>query len=232
MAKRALLAVLCGILVLVFGAVGCRFQMPSSSEGTTLASKGVFPGGVPSWVRQPEDGERFKASSSGVIPHGYTTPPAVQINSATIPDVNLETPPSTAERKRDASRERLAGADIDRTSEVAGEDEDESNSPLARIAALCPGMESSVSEALRTEAQGLRIQKYEKLTRACPESEDLWIWLGKDYQSAGMLVQAMRSFERVLVVNSSNEEAQELLASVKKQLNSNTVTTNTGASGK
>ena len=84
---------------------------------------------------------------------------------------------------------------------------------------MCPGAEPAVKEALRTTTRASRIAQYVKLTSRCPQSWDLWLWLGKDYESDGRLVEAGRCYERVLTIDYGNEVAQALLANVRQRLN-------------
>ena len=95
----------------------------------------------------------------------------------------------------------------------------EPDSPLQRISKLCPSVESETTDALTTTDLRARIRKYESLTNRCPDSADLWLWLGKDYEKAELPVKAGRCFERVLVLDASNKEASDLAAENRRKLN-------------
>ncbi|MCB0321957.1 MAG: tetratricopeptide repeat protein [Bdellovibrionales bacterium] len=187
---------------------GCRFKAPSTAEGRHLADQKVFAGAVPAWVNQTQEKRPTFAVKSGLVPQSYTVPTAVASSNRLGPDGFTEEQGEGAERTEEGTR-------LGRAEQVERNDD----SPLDRIEQLCPGLEASVSDALRTVNTPSRIEKYERLTRGCPASADLWLWLGKDYEAEGRLVEANRSFENVLVHDPGNEAAEALLALVRQRLN-------------
>ena len=213
------------LVVAVLCLSACRFKAPTGGEGQELKTRGAFPTNIPAWVNQNRDDNPSLSKSSGIIPEHYTAPPAT---ITTIESINESegTPGSRAEKakaeKARLEKERSAGAD-----ETLGAQEDqtvnsvdpEDKSPIGRIEALCPGTESSVSEALRTENIDQRVLKYKALTDKCPDSSQLWVWLGKDYESRGELADAVRAYERALIADPSDRDAAGRLASVRDRIN-------------
>lgn len=202
-------ALLAGFVITVSG---CRFKFPTSSEGAHLLEQNVFAeGNVPAWVNQNKEEKPVFGRDSGLVPQTYSVPPAVQ-SSRAVKTSEPSTEQTGVLRPGEAAEDF---ADEDGGFLVNEED----GSPLDRIERECPGVESAVSAALRTEEASQRIRRYEDLTRKCPTSADLWLWLGKDYQSQGRLVEANRAFENVLVYDPGNEAARALLAVVRRTLN-------------
>ncbi len=185
----------------------CRFTVPSSGDGQHLLERGVFGEKVPAWVNQSKS-ESMHGTDSGIVPSTYSVPSAIKTSRSVAP---------TGIQRVEQEREELEANEESDSEELAINSKEES--PLDRIEKECPGLESAVSEALRTEARAQRIRKYESLTLRCPGSADLWFWLAKDYQDANQLVQAARSFERTLLIDPSNEAAQALQSIVKQKLN-------------
>ena len=98
-------------------------------------------------------------------------------------------------------------------------------SPIARIAETCVGVEKLVSEALLEDDAERRLLKFRNLSQRCRNSEDIWFWLGKEYLTQGNLKEAKNCFERVLVLNREHPEAFSFL----KKINETTPSTPYGA---
>jgi len=169
--------------------------------------KGAFPGGVPDWVAQPTGADRVGASG-GLIPQTFTQASREQPNSGVL-TANQSTSSAGTYAAPDALKEKK---------ETQAE-EAQPKTPLHRIAKLCPNIEKETNTALLTTDVRQRIRAYESLVTRCPDSWDLWLWLGKDYSKSQQLVKAGRCFEKVLVLNPTNEEAQQLAAENRKKLN-------------
>jgi hypothetical protein len=210
------------IALALISATSCRFQSPNASEGQHLVNTKVFPAKVPPWVMQSKDSPRQPVADAGLVPQSYSAPPIVKENAASVPNPVAD----TIEGKEIASTpatEEKAKAEKEKEKNPATLNPEESRkelSPLDRIALVCPGAESAVKDALQTAAVAARVQKYEKLTKRCPQSWDLWLWLGKDYESENKLAEAGRCYERVLTLDYENEVAQALLANVRRRQNS------------
>ncbi len=187
---------------------GCRIKSPSMAEQQYLIQKGSFPGGTPEWIASPSPGGSLGGGfSGGFIPQSFIRRVPGQSESqvadarfAASPAGSAVTPKALEQQQNSAAAESP-------------------NSPLARIASVCPSIESEVNDALLTTDLRQRIRKYESLTVRCPNSGDLWLWLGKDYSKDNQLVKDGRSFESSLIADASLTEAQELLDANRKELN-------------
>ena len=187
---------------------GCRIKSPSLEEQQALVQRGAFPSGTPGWLAAPT-GVSNPISAGGFIPTGFSAPSSGTVAGGA----------SAAAERKTAELEYAAKqkAEAARQAELRGEVK--KDSPLARIETVCPGLESQVTDALTTTGLDERLQKYVRLTSRCSNSWDLWLWLGKDYQKKKQLVQASRCFEKSLIINAQNPEAEELLAKTRKELN-------------
>ncbi len=198
------------IAAAVLGLSACHFKSPSVAEQKVLIEKGAFPAGVPGWVATPTGGGSLGAGgvfSGGLIPQTFTGTTLRPSDSAM----------QTASHAGSSSGVFVAPRSVAPV-EVKSQDT-EASSPLERIAKSCPSIESEVSQNLINTDVNTRIRNYESLTTRCPDSWDLWLWLGKDYEKDGQPVKAGRSFERVLILNSGNKEASDLLAENRRKLN-------------
>lgn len=210
---------------------GCRFKLPSAPEQQHLVRMGAFPGDVPNWVKQPEDREPRLTSRTGVLATTYSLPEAVQSTARSLPTVDVSTATQTEEERRGQLRPARDKGMEDKSDSAPSsvfQEESESgkvvpdvkdeNSPFNRIAETCPGVESSVSDAVRSTNPADRISKYKQLTLRCPTSPDLWIWLGKEYQTQNKLLDARRCFEQAISLDGANMEARGSLDEVKKNM--------------
>ena len=91
-------------------------------------------------------------------------------------------------------------------------------SALDRIADQCPGTESEVNAALTNIDREAKIKQYEALTKRCPMSAELQLWLSQEYLKANKLVAARSGFEQVLVLDPTNEEAKAGIVKTEKAL--------------
>ncbi|MFN8392052.1 MAG: hypothetical protein U0136_17305 [Bdellovibrionota bacterium] len=188
----------------------CQFKSPTVAEQKYLVEKGAFPAGTPGWIATPLAGGALPGGGSysgGLIPQTFT---------GSTPHQNRSAAPTAEESRSSAGTFKIPTA-LAEKKEV--EDDKDASSPLHRIAKLCPSVESEVNDALITVDLKQRIRKYESLTLRCPQSADLWLWLGKDYSKDGEDVKAGRSFEKVLVIDATNKEASDLLTENRKKLN-------------
>ena len=204
-------AAICGI---IFASLtGCRFKSPNLEEQQALVERGAFPSGTPGWLASPT-GVGNPISGGGFIPTVFAPPSAGSVSGGAT---------AAAERK-EAALELAAKQKADAARQSALRGEVKKDSPIGRIESVCPGLESQVTEALTTTALDERLQKYLRLTTRCSNSSDLWLWLGKDYQKKKLLVQASRCFEKSLILDNQNKEAEELLAKTRKELNATPAT--------
>ena len=185
----------------------CQFKSPSIEEQNYLVTKGAFPSGAPGWLA-PSSAAALGGGQSvgGIIPQ--STADANRMRSAVF----------TAEEagSNDATYKPVAAIANEKKAAAV---EAEPNSPLHRIVKSCPTIESEVSDALTTTDLRQRIGKWESLTVRCDGSSDLWVWLGKDYSKDKQFVKAGRCYERALIIDSSNKEAQTLLDENRSVLN-------------
>ncbi len=203
----------------IFNLTACRFKVPNAAEGQHMVDNGVFSEKVPSWVMQSKDKPLQPVANAGVAAQTQSVPRAVVSTAMTVPQAasdslnqeqRMRQPSNAAE---DEKNKKLGAAP-----ELAPEPAKEV-SPLDRIEQSCNGSESAVKDALQTLDRQARIGKYEKLSRRCPQSSDIWLWLAKDYESSNKLAEANRCFEKVLMIDPGNQEALGGLTSVKQKLN-------------
>ncbi len=197
------------LVILSVSFSACRFKTPTIAEQKYLMEKGAFPAGVPAWVATPTGGGRLGGGgvfSGGLIPQTFT-PSTIDQSKGAIPSADLAGSNAGNFSTPHALRQAAAAA------------EQEPDSPLHRISKSCPSVESEVSATLTNLDTKQRIRSYESLTTRCPQSADIWLWLGKDYSKDGQLVKAGRAYERVLIIDASHKEAQELLEANRKELN-------------
>lgn len=205
----------------------CRFQTPSAAEQQHLVKTGTFPGNVPPWVMQPRDKGPRVTGSSGYIPQTFSAPAPVRNTQAAIPAAGADADPRAvrpvpgfseapeSQAVQSAETEQAGGPIATQPQGQTPAEE----SPLARISKACPAVEKPAAEALQMTNIGERVRRMQQLTTRCPQSPDLWLWLGRDYQAQKRLVEAQRSFEKVLTLDSGNQEAQAQLAAIRQQLN-------------
>lgn len=185
---------------------GCTFRVPTVAEQEKLMEMGAFPTGAPGWISPAARGEVAGATlSSGIVPLSFSAQPgqtsAVAFSTGSVSSRAFETPPQPTLPGRTEESARKATAEL---------------SPLERISQDCPNIESAVTSALTTTESDIRIKKYETLTRRCPSSSDLLLWLAKDYLKIGNYSKATQSVESVLRMDNQHREARELLSDIRK----------------
>ena len=186
----------------------CRLKFPSTRESRELVAQGAFPGGAPRWIPAVR-GERSARRASGFVPESYSSPRAESEKRGLSATRDLG---FADDRQADTLARNAAAAEVDAAPSA-------SLSPLERIAQVCAGLDSQVNAALTTTNMSERIEKYRSLVNRCPNSADLWFWLGRDYYRQNNLAQAGRCLEQALVLNSGNTEARNMLAEVRRQQN-------------
>jgi tetratricopeptide (TPR) repeat protein len=192
-------------VLLLLATSSCRFKLPNTSEGQLLAKQGTFPKGLPDWVKTPDEMGAAEVGREGLVPQTFGAPKVVQ--TANQAQANTGIASATDERE-----ERMERVKLQRAAEPAPSTTAEAEqSPLDRVETTCPGTEKDVSAALQVENVMNRIEAYESLTNRCADSSDLWFWLARDYQEAGKNAQAIRAYEKVLVLDPKNQAARALL---------------------
>lgn len=84
--------------------------------------------------------------------------------------------------------------------------------PLSSIAQLCPHLERPLNDALTTVDDELQIVKYEALTKRCPNSAPLLMFLCEAYQRGKKSAATKRCLEQVLMLDPENPEATKMMA--------------------
>lgn len=204
LSKKALVL----LLVLGLSLLGCRIKSPSVAEQQALAERGAFPRGVPAWSSGAVAAAgAVGRQAPGIIPTQYER--SSLPSSQDRPNINRAEVSRRAAMTNTSSP--LTEADALETS-----DNRESQSELGRIEALCPGLESDVTSALTTVNIDDRIRQYRRLTSRCPESYDLWLWLAKDFYSAGRIAEAEKAANRVLSLDAGNSSASALITNIRR----------------
>lgn len=200
-------------LLIILSISSCRFKFPTAVEGNELKQSGVFTGSVPAWINQNEDPAPKPVATGGTIPQTYKESPTIQGGRDAVPSSAARTQAGVERRLDEAQQEKEAklssGGAVSGTTDM---------SPLSRVESSCPGSEAAVTAALTEENQKKRVAKYEALTSRCPESADLWIWLGKAYDSGEQFTDAIKAYDRALLLDPSNDETKGLKAEAKKRL--------------
>ena len=212
------------VALLGLNLTACRFKVPSAAEGQHLVDSKIFPDKAPAWIMQSPDKPPVPSADAGFAAQTHSVPQAVIATSQAIPSaateglagdkVNPFGPPAIEQKDKKESTEAPEAAKAPGAASPAKE-----MSPLERIDKSCAGLEPEVKDALQTLDRAARIGKYEKLTRRCSQSWDLWLWLAKDYESEGKLAEASRCYQKVLTLDNGNELAQSGLANVNQKLN-------------
>lgn len=199
MARTSLVFVLTAcVTVTAFGA--CRFVVPGVPEQKKLMEDKTFPAGAPPWIANRVDSVSNR--QGGLIPQSYTPPM----------DVSGERPGVATAGPR--------GMETKEAQKRAGAETSLAVSPLERISSFCPGTDDDVTSAMTTLDRTKRIEKYQSLTKTCPRSADLWLWLAVDYQKSEQFIPARRAYEQVLILDAHNDAARRGLAEVNSQVDS------------
>lgn len=173
-----------------------------------MIQSGAFPSGVPSWVSPlAVGGMPGKGSSVGIISDtvAYQASRQLEVRKRRRATTATAAPKSRAEGSPQTNSEHSDSVQP-------------KSSPLDEIAAVCPGTDEMVSDALTTFNRNRRIQKLNALTRICPQPIHLWLWLGKDYSKLNQTALANYCFEEVLKREPNNEEAKDLLKTLTTEL--------------
>jgi hypothetical protein len=206
------------VLLLILLSSSCRFISPGSSETAELESRGTFSGGVPAWVKLPKEKTSVLPGRSGIINRTHTVPQGMSMSSganassAMASDVGrgfTREESDVASENTEALRKRTEVKD-------SIEETDSQSNVILRIESECPGMEKAVVAALKTESVQDRIRKNLALTRQCPSSADIWLWLARDYQSVRRYADSRRCIQAALAIDPENKEANELYESLMK----------------
>ena len=165
---------------------------------------------MPSWVNQ-SGSTSPRASTSGVVPSSFGVAPAVAASRATGNSLGDSSQKGVNEILKKASDRQAASSSNSSNRSLGSVQDSSTNSALEKISKNCPQIENQVLEAIQLVDVESRISSYQKLSRRCPSSPDLQIWLARDYKDTGNLGDAKRSIEKALSVDPGNPEAVDLL---------------------
>jgi hypothetical protein len=183
----------------------CRFKVPTPEEQQELLARGTFPGAVPAWV-SAEKGSRNQ-SLSAVVPSAFSAPIHTASSFARSTTESDPRDLKTEEQNRQVGKAPQPKVD---NSEAGA---------LSRLMAQCPNVEEEAKEALVNTDPYTRMEQYRALSQRCPESADVWFWLGKDYLAEGRLLEARNCLENAVLRNRSLDHARTLFEAVDSQLN-------------
>jgi hypothetical protein len=186
------------IIPLLLLLAACTLKVPSVEEQQELVRRRTFPGGVPAWFAAGAGGNA-QIASGGFMPAMLSAPPAIQA------------------RTEDVTYPVLVRADELKPQDVKTGAEQEL-SVLDRINRECPGNEKEINQALTNTNRSERISQYQTLTRKCPMSPDLLLWLADDYRKAGQFIDARTTYQQVLVLDPASEKAKEGIATVDQEM--------------
>lgn len=186
----------------------CRFVSPSSQEVRELNSSGAFENGTPAWAQLPKGESVALPQNAGIVPQTFTVPESVSLSAGANSSSSV-----TSDRGKGFERvkkeEEVRAVDKKRTLNVPNEKQ-VTASPLLRLEALCPGTEDFAASALQEEDVHMRIKKYLSLSKRCPRSSDVWVWLAKDYRLLNRVADARRCVQAALALDSGNVDAKKL----------------------
>ncbi len=205
--NKKVLSVLLSLSIVSFAS--CRFVAPSGQEVRTLNTSGAFGNGAPAWARLPKGENTSLPQNAGIVPQTFTVPESVSLSAAanSSNSVTSEKGRGVEEDKREVAKvnsEKVKSLNNPNQGKKEG-------SVLGNLEVSCPGSEALAVEALKTEDTQMRIRKYLSLTKRCPRSSDLWVWLAKDYRSLNRFSDAKRCVQAAMAIEPNNEEASALL---------------------
>jgi hypothetical protein len=205
------------ILLLLLSS-SCRFVSPGSSETAALESRGTFSGGAPAWVKLPKEKSSVLPGRSGIMNRTHTVPQGMSMSSGANASSAMASDVGRGFTREESDVASEDSAALRRRPEVkdSSEETDSQSNVISRIESECPGIEKAVVEALKTEAVQDRIRKNLALTRQCPSSADIWLWLARDYQSVRRYADSRRCIQAALAIDPENKEANELYESLMK----------------
>lgn len=190
---------------------GCSLSFPTVAEQKELLKRGHFPERVPAWVSRPAQlGYDTARQSGGAFPESFGVPGA-------MPGIG---PATGLDRQAEDREERLKQIKErdEKVKAMEGEEsEKKEDSPLGRIEAKCPNLESQVVDAITTTETSPRKRKLLSLTQRCPLSWDLWFWLAQAYEKEERYGDAENCLNQVLLLDKGNKEAEEFLKQVKEK---------------
>ena len=203
-------------LALIINLSACRFIVPTNKEASALNTQGSFSAGAPAWANLPKNQKVNLPANAGIIPQTFTVPESVafsaQANASSAVTSNIG---------RGVEAENYNALEIARNNEAlkkekiaAQESQKSDDCEIGRIEAQCPGTENAVVEAIKTENISTRIKRYLILTKRCPSSASIWVWLAKDYSAIGRTDDARRCAQAAASIDPQNAEAQALLESL------------------
>lgn len=187
----------------------CRFVAPSNQEVSSLNTSGAFSNGAPAWARLPKGQNTNLPQNAGIVPQTFTVPESVSLsaNANSSSSVTAELGRGIEEDRTKVEKLKVdEKRTLNRPGQVAKGD-----SVLADLDKQCPGTEDLAVDALKTEDVQVRIRKYLSLTKRCPRSPDIWVWLAKDYKSLNRFSDARRCVQAALALDAGNAGAKELL---------------------
>ncbi len=176
------------LLVLLIQA-SCSFKPASGAAAQAMIDNGAFPGRAPEWI----------TNSRKIQAQNYDTNFGSPIGGARSTSRNVLDRRAEAEKKQKSVVEVVE------------------KQPLDKIIEVCPSIEQELSKALITVEPNARIKKYESLTRRCPSSADLWIWLGNDYLAVGDYINANSCALKAFSIDARSKEASELMEKAGKR---------------
>jgi tetratricopeptide (TPR) repeat protein len=206
------------VLFMLVSSSACRFKASNTGDGQEFVRLGAFPKGNPSWVKPAPDAPGVGIANAGLIPLQYSSPDAIQVSKSAIPSG------ISADSEQSNVQQAVVQNAIANDAATSGQGQ-AADSPLKRIEQVCPGIERSINAALTTTDVKERTAKYELLATRCPESPDLWIWLGMEYEHLKKMGEAARCYRKALIADGENVEAKSLL----EQLQSKGIGASAGA---
>ena len=186
-------------LLVICSLSACSFSVPSAEEQKQLVQDKNFVAGTPAWFVNSAGGQSGMVASNGIIP------------SAVAPLPSLDARTTEVQYPMLVRSEEIAKAE--ESQPVAS-----AKSSLERISQQCSASESEVNTALTNIDRESKIKQYEALTKKCPMSADLQLWLSQEYLKVNKLIAARSGFEQVLVLDPTNEDAKAGIAKSEKLL--------------
>lgn len=204
--------------LIVFAALfsSCRFIPATNRETTALNEQGAYKSGAPAWAKLPKNEQVNLPANSGLIPETFGVPESVartseaNASSSMSPYIGKGVEASQQAENKNQIKKNVKNSITGTESENL-----DNNSEIGKIEASCPGTESALVDAIKTENVSLRIKKYIALTKRCKSSPSIWIWLAKDYAGLGRINDAKKCARNALAIDQNNSEALSLL----KELN-------------
>jgi len=170
--------------------------MPTAEEQAELSKRKIITGQAPAWFSGRSGAN---VGSSGIIPNQLAPAPAIASRAEEVAYPTLV--------RADEIKDAAATTGIE-----------QSASSLQRINTLCPGVEKETNAALTEVDRAKRIEQYQALAQKCPMSADVQLWLAGDYLKANRALDARTTYEHVLVLDPTNEEARAGIINAERQM--------------